>query len=436
MLLSTKHESRRTSFLLAFTFLLIIIGLGLALALHTLAAPRHATPTSAARGAVTLQLQEFATGLTQPVKITNAGDERLFVVERSGHIRIITPGGLLVETPFLDISDRVNSSASERGLLGLAFEPDNAAIFYVNYTLELSDPDDERNGNTIIARYRVSTADPNVADPNSEEVILEVPQPYRNHNAGDLAFGPDKLLYIPLGDGGSGGDPDENAQDLSKLLGKLLRLDVIGQATYAVPADNPYANDSDPNTLPEIWASGLRNPWRFSFDRQTHDIYIGDVGQGAWEEINMQPSDSTGGENYGWDCYEGNHDFELTGCDAIYTYPIFEYARAENQSNPSAPCSSITGGFVYRGALYPTLQGHYILADYCSGKFWSLIYEPQDGWRSTAHGKLMESPSSFGEDADGELYVASYGGTIYRIQTPLDLSEKLYLPFVSKDGTN
>lgn len=431
MLFPTRQKSQHISWLSASLFLILIVIFGLALALRTVAAPARKAP-----GSFTLQMQEFAAGFNQPVKITHAGDERLFVVERSGLIRIVTPGGLTLETPFLDIQDRVNTSGSERGLLGLVFEPDNPNIFYVNYTLELADPEDSRNGNTIIARYRVSTADPNSADPTSEEIVLEVAQPYQNHNAGDLAFGPDKMLYLPLGDGGSGGDPDENAQDLSKLLGKLLRLDVIGKATYAIPADNPYVNDSDPNTLGEIWASGLRNPWRFSFDRQTQDIYIGDVGQGAWEEINMQPSASSGGENYGWDCYEGNHDFELTDCGASYTYPIFEYSREENQTNPSAACSSITGGFVYRGAAYPDLQGHYILADYCSGKVWTLFRDPQGSWLSTAHGRLVDTPSSFGENAAGELFVASYSGVIYRVTTTLGLTEKLYLPFVTKDGTN
>lgn len=432
MVFSIHRASRPISFFSALTFLNLIVVLAITLTLRSLAA----MPQTEQMGGITLQLQEFATGLTQPVKITNAGDSRLFVVERSGLIRIVTPGGLLLETPFLDIRDRVNSSGSEQGLLGLAFEPDNPSIFYVNYTLEVSDPNDARNGNTIIARYRASPADPNIADPAGEEVILEVAQPYRNHNAGDLAFGPDKMLYIPLGDGGSGGDPDENAQDLAKLLGKLLRIDVIGQPTYTTPADNPYANDNDPRTRGEIWASGLRNPWRFSFDRATHDIYIGDVGQGAWEEINMQPAASSGGENYGWDCYEGNHDYELTDCTATYTYPIFEYSRTENETNPSAPCSSITGGFVYRGTAYPDLQGYYILADYCSGKFWTLTRDGQRNWLATLQGKLTDNPSSFGEDANGELYVASLNGTIYRVRMPLNLPEKLYLPIVNNDGTN
>jgi len=428
MLFSANHQSRPLSLFSAFIFILILALLAIGLVWRALAAPLPRTAEIPL-----LHLQQFADGFNDPVKLANAGDSRLFVVERGGTIRILQADGSLLAPPFLEIQDRVNSNGGERGLLGLAFEPDNPAIFYVNYTLKLSDPNDARNGNTIIARYRVTGEDANVADRDSEEILLEITQPYANHNAGDLAFGPDKLLYIPLGDGGGGGDPDENAQDLSTLLGKLLRLDVIGQSSYAIPTDNPYANDGDPNTLGEIWASGLRNPWRISFDRQTHDLYIGDVGQGAWEEINVQASDSQGGENYGWDCYEGTQEYELTDCTATYTTPIFAYARTENQTNPPADCSSITGGYVYRGAAYPALQGHYILADYCSGKFWSLNQNAQQEWVATAYGKLMERPSTFGEDAQGNLYVASLDGTIYRI---VNLAESLYLPIVRKDGTN
>lgn len=443
MLLSTNPHPLRATLFSAFTFISLILFFTTWLVFNALAASTITPPSSSesSPATISLRVQEFATGLNRPVKVTHAGDTRLFVVEQPGVIRIVQPDGTVLESPFLDIQDRVNDGANERGLLGLAFEPDDPSIFYVNYTLEVADSTDERNGNTIIARYRVSSTDPNVADPTDEEVILEIDQPYRNHNAGDLAFGPDKLLYIPLGDGGSSGDPDENGQDLSKLLGKMLRIDVIGQVTYTIPVDNPYVNDNDPNTRDEIWASGLRNPWRFSFDRQTNDIYMGDVGQGAWEEVNFQPSTSTGGENYGWDCYEGNHDYELNDpnddCSATYTIPIFEYARSENQSNPSAPCSSITGGYVYRGSAYPNLQGYYIVADYCSGKFWSVIRNAQEEWISTAHGKLMDAPSSFGEDVQGELYVTSLDGIIYRVVDPLAaLTERLYLPIVRKDGTN
>lgn len=413
--------------------------------------------TTAQAQAVTLQLTPFATGLSQPVKITNAGDERLFVVQQSGQIRIVQPDGTVLATPFLDISDRV-LAGGERGLLGLTFEPGNTTVFYVNYTLKSTNS--QQNGDTIIARYRVTGSDPNVADPASEEIVLTVDQPASNHNAGDLAFGPDGYLYIPLGDGGGGGDPNENAQDLGELLGKVLRLDVTGQQTYAIPAGNPYADDGNPNTRAEIWASGLRNPWRFSFDRQTHDIYIADVGQGAWEEIDFQPADSTGGENYGWDCREGAHDYneneQSPDCtpNGNYVDPIFEYSHSDG--------CSVTGGYVYRGAAYPDLVGHYVLADYCSGKFWTLMRDSQNVWQATAHGKLVNNPSAFGEDQQGELYVASLGdGTIYRVGTdlpaetptatptvtlvptatlvptiPPDQDQRLYLPYIEKDVTN
>ncbi|MEZ4863800.1 MAG: PQQ-dependent sugar dehydrogenase [Caldilineaceae bacterium] len=435
-----------------FTLCLLLLALigWLALGMMTLSPSR----ADAADQAITLALEPFATGLTQPTDIVNAGDDRLFVVEQPGMIRIVQADGALLSTPFLDIRDRV-TLGSEQGLLGMVFEPDNPKVFYVNYSLKSANG--QQNGDTIIARYRVTGNDPNVADPASEQIILQVDQPYANHNAGDLAFGPDHYLYIPLGDGGGGGDPDENAQDLSKLLGKILRLDVIGQSTYAIPSDNPYANDDNANTRDEIWAWGVRNPWRISFDRETHDLYIGDVGQGAWEEIDFQPTTSSGGENYGWDCYEGNHEYELVDCAATYVTPIFEYSHAENQSNPPAGCSSITGGYVYRGERYATLVGHYILADYCSGKFWSLIRNGQAQWEAAAHGKLTGSPSTFGEDRDGELYVADISaGAIYRVVDPTvtlptptvtptvtpfptippDQTERFYLPTILKSESN
>lgn len=448
--------------LLAAFFLLLMgawAALGALDAQPTLAAPRQ-------QQVITLQLTSFATGLTDPVKITNAGDERLFVVQQTGEIMIVQPDGSVLTTPFLNIADRV-LAGGERGLLGLAFEPGNPAVFYVNYTIKSTNT--QLNGDTIIARYRVTGNDPNVADPASEEIILTVNQPYENHNGGDLAFGADNFLYIPLGDGGSGGDPENRAQDLRELLGKVLRLDVTGVTTYAIPPGNPYVADNDPNTRAEIWAYGLRNPWRFSFDRQTNDLYIGDVGQSAWEEIDFQLATSTGGENYGWDCREGAHPYnpgeQSPECtpNGSYIDPIFEYSRTENQTNPAAPCSSITGGYVYRGTAYPSLVGHYFLADYCSGKFWSLIRDAQEQWQATAHGRLIGSPSGFGEDQNGELYVASLGdGIIYRIAPdpasitptapagtptatatltlvptiPPDQDKRLYLPYVEKDGTN
>jgi len=369
-------------------------------------------------GAVELELERFSVDtFAQPVKIAStgaAGDTRLFVIERAGVIRILQADGTRLSTPFLTITDRVFSNGSEQGLLGMTFEPADPTIFYVNYTRKDDNPN--RRGDTVIARYRVQSGNNNVADPASEQIILVVDQPYANHNAGDLAFGPDGELYIPLGDGGSGGDPDENGQDLRELLGKTLRLRVTGEVTYTIPPDNPYANSTNPNLRKEIWASGFRNPWRFSFDRQTGDIYWGDVGQGAREEISFQPADSDGGENYGWDCFEGNLDHELAGCTerSNYVFPIFDYARDLG--------NSVTGGFVYRGTSYPNLVGHYIFADFATGRFWSAIRNNQGRWVVTDHDRLEVNgrtlaPSTFGENVNGELFVADYsGGGIYRVQ--------------------
>lgn len=436
-----------TGLLIAFT--LFLTGAWLLLGLLD-ATPSLAAPTR--QQAITLQLTPFATGLAAPVKLTNAGDERLFVVEQGGIIRIVQPNGTVVATPFLNITSRV-LSGGERGLLGLAFEPGNPKVFYVNYTRKSTN--NQQNGDTVIARYRVTGNNPDVADPNSEEIILIVDQPYENHNAGDLAFGPDGYLYIPLGDGGSGGDPENRAQNLNELLGKLLRLDVTGVTTYTIPADNPYANDNNPRTRAEIWALGFRNPWRFSFDRQTNDMYIADVGQGTYEEIDVQPAASTGKENYGWDCREGAHPYDtnqqspLCNANSSYVDPIFEYTHSEG--------CSVTGGYVYRGTTYPALAGHYFLADYCSGNFWSLIRNEQNQWIATDHNKLMDNPSTFGEDNNGELYVASLSdGTIYRLTTtstvtatptatlvptatiiptiPPDQNKRFYLPYIEKDG--
>ena len=257
----------------------------------------------------TIQLQLVVSGLNLPVTVTNAGDGsgRLFIVQQTGQIRILN-GGTLLPTPFLNISGLV-SCCGEQGLLGLAFHPDyaNNGFFYVNYT--------NVAGNTVVARYEVSPTDPNVADPNSAQTVLTQNQPFSNHNGGQLAFGPDGYLYIALGDGGSGGDPQENGQNLQTWLGKILRVDINGDdfpgdpnRNYAVPPGNPFVGD--PNALDEIWAYGVRNPWRCTFDRLTGDFFIADVGQNAWEEINFQPAASAGGENYGWDVLEGMHCFE------------------------------------------------------------------------------------------------------------------------------
>jgi len=353
-----------------------------------------------------LELDLLAEGLQQPADITNAGDERLFIVERPGYIRILDGSGSLLPVPFLDIDGRVSPANGERGLLGLAFHPDYAqnGYFYVNYT--------RNNGDTRISRFSVSANDPNTADPNSELVLLDIPQPYSNHNAGDLYFGPDGYLYIAMGDGGSGGDPQNFSQNRQSLLGKIIRIDVDNGAPYRIPADNPFVDDD--STLDEIWAIGLRNPWRFSFDRLTGDLWIGDVGQNEWEEINYVPAGSGSGLNYGWRCYEGFEAFNLSGCaaESNYTFPVHTY-----RTGSSDGCS-VTGGFVYRGGEYPGLYGKYVYTDFCSGRFWILEPTGPDSWRNTeVLNDVGGEYATFGQDAEGELYVGALtSGRVYRLR--------------------
>jgi glucose/arabinose dehydrogenase len=351
--------------------------------------------------ALEVALVPFASGLRAPVDIKHAGDSRLFVVEQGGYIRIVQSNGSVLATPFLDINTQV-SAGGEQGLLGLAFHPKYASngFFYVNYT--------DTSGDTHVARFQVS-GNPDVANGGSELTILTVAQPFSNHNGGDLAFGPDGYLYIALGDGGGANDPGDRSQNGAEMLGKMLRIDVDGGSPYAIPAGNPFVGPD--GILDEIWAIGLRNPWRFSFDRSTGDLFIGDVGQGSFEEVDFQPASSTGGENYGWRCYEGNSAFNLTGCGPIgdYTFPIHEYSHAEG--------CSITGGFVYRGAQFPALDGHYFFADFCGGNLWSLSPDGGGGWGLNDFGPRSINFSTFGEDSAGELYAADLsGGAIYRIQ--------------------
>ncbi len=380
-----------------------------------------ATPAPTPPAADSVRFEPLAGGFDSATDLQHAGDARLFVTEQSGQILIID-GGSVLSQPFLDIGGRVADSSNEMGLLGLAFHPDyaNNGYFYVNYTA-----DSPRR--TIVSRFSV-TGNANVADPNSELKLLEFNQPASNHNGGQIRFGPDGYLYISSGDGGGGGDPFETGQDNTSMLGKLLRIDVdqasgsapdcrgaaISGNYYTVPADNPFA-DGAGGSCDEIWATGLRNPWRFSFDALTGDLWIGDVGQGAREEIDFQPVTSPGGENYGWDCYEGNQPFESAGClDASnYVFPIYDYDR-------SGGSCSVTGGIVYRGQDYPSLQGQYIFADFCRADLWSL--RPANGNPgftefSVTGGNGLSSPVAFGEDARGELYVVSRAGTIYQIQT-------------------
>ncbi len=350
-----------------------------------------------------LQLVNFSDGFNRPLDIAHCGDDRLFIVEQfTGRIWILDSGGNRLPEPFLDLPPV--STQNEQGLLGLAFHPDyqNNGFFFVNYT--------RTNGDTRVSRFQVSADDPNLADPNSETVLFEVDQPYANHNGGCLKFGPDGYLYIGLGDGGSGGDPQGNGQKPGTMLGKMLRIDVDNGSPYGVPDENPFIGSS--GYLPEIWALGLRNPWRYSFDRLTGDLWIGDVGQNNWEEIDFQPANSTGGENYGWRCYEGNHSFNTTGCGPMsdYIFPVAEYANA------GADCS-VTGGFVYRGLNYPNLYGHYLYTDYCSGKIWSLTPDGSGGWNEQLLKDLNNFQFvSFGENKNGELFLAALGsGIIYRV---------------------
>lgn len=348
----------------------------------------------------TIGLQTFASGFSSPVAIVNAGDERLFVVQRGGLIRIVNPNGTINTTPFLSLSSII-TAGGERGLLGLAFHPDYATNgrFYVNYTRS-------GDGATVIAKYTVSTTDPNVANPASAEILLTITQPFSNHNGGSLNFGPDGYLYIGMGDGGSGGDPNDYGQNLNSLLGKMLRIDVDGETGYAIPADNPYVGIAGED---EIWAVGVRNPWKFSFDRLTGDIWIADVGQNAIEEINKATS-TEAGLNYGWRCYEGNAAYNTSGCGASsnYTFPIAQYTHA------STGGCSLTGGYVYRGTTYPALQNKYVFADYCNNK---IGYIDVDGgpitWTPNA---FSGNVSSFGEDVNGELYwVGISNGVISKV---------------------
>jgi glucose/arabinose dehydrogenase len=346
-------------------------------------------------------------GFDSPVYLANAGDgsQRLFIVEQQGVIRL-RKNGVSLTTPFLDITDRVRKF-DEKGLLSLAFPPDYATkqYFYIDYS--------DNSGHTVIARYRV-TNNPDVADPASEEVILLIDQPTGLHNGGQLAFGPDGYLYISVGDGGPDGDPNNRAQDLSLLFGKILRIDVesANEAPYVIPSTNPYKDTA--GVRPEIWARGLRNPWRFSFDRQTGDLYVGDVGDGAYEEIDFQPASSSGGENYGWRCTEGAHEFKshLAECvGTTITLPVAEFSH-------ELGCAVI-GGRVYRGALYPHLQGFYFYADFCTGRVWGLKFDGSQ-WQKQI---LLEGAIpvvSFGEDENGELYLMSYDGKVYRL---VDASE-------------
>ena len=366
-------------------------------------------PSTPAKGAM-MRLEAVAAGLDRPLFVTAPpGDtNRLFIVEQGGRI-LLRKDGALLATPFLDLSELLGSGAGERGLLGMAFHPNYArnGIFFVNYT--------DANHDSVVALYCAYAEDPDRGDPATAKILLTIDQPYSNHNGGMLAFGPDGYLYIASGDGGSGNDPDDNGQSLDTLLGKVLRIDVDNGEPYGIPADNPFV--SDEAARDEIWAYGLRNPWRLSFDRETGDLWIADVGQNALEEINFQAADSVGGENYGWRNREGDMcrpgETDCTLPEAVD--PIHVYFNVGNQS--------ATGGYVYRGTAIPELVGTYFFADYITGKVYALVREVGGGVTVTDEtdslnqgGITLENVASFGEDGAGELYVVDLGaGVVYQL---------------------
>lgn len=423
-------------------FLFVVLQIGLPGTDVPGARPEVAYASDDAATVAPITLTLVTSGLANPVYLTHApdGSGRMFVVEQAGVIRILENGSLLSD-PFLDIQGPVNSVCGECGLLGLAFPPDYAesGVFYVNYTAtgnpaQPADPDEPDGMNdTVIARYSVS-ANPNVADAGSETRILVINQPHTNHNGGQISFGPDGTLYIGMGDGGGQNDPLDSARNPASLLGKMLRIQVSSTGTYTVPSDNPFVGAS--GYRPEIWATGLRNPWRWSFDRQTGDLYVGDVGQGAFEEIDFQPASSAGGEDYGWDVMEGFSCFndpdesgDNTGCDQSgLTLPIHDYPHRDGQA--------VTGGFVYRGG-YAALNGVYLYGDYESRRMWAL-HKDGDEW---VNEDVLSTPyniSSFGEDEAGELYVVDRSGSIYRIDSaapnpPQPLDYKFQLPLVLRE---
>lgn len=364
-----------------------------------------------------VSVEVFATGFNSPVHIQNAGDDRLFIVEQAGVIKILNANGNTNATNFLNITSIVGSGG-ERGLLSVAFDPDYTTngFFYVNYT--------NNSGDTVIARYSVS-GNPDVADAGSAQILLTIDQPYSNHNGGCIAFGDDGYLYIGMGDGGSGGDPDNNAQSGNSLLGKMLRIEVGASSTYSIPADNPFVGDS--SVLDEVWAIGVRNPWRFSFDSLNGDLWIGDVGQNAFEEINhyeFPTSGGSGGVNYGWRCYEATATYNTSGCSDIsnYTFPVGEYVRDG--------WGSITGGYVYRGTQYPDLQGLYFFTDYGLTEIGTL--NPNNGYQMVMNEVSLGGFVSFGEDINKELYLSNLDGKIYKIKDDtLGLSDDLLLNDIS-----
>ncbi|MBA6151119.1 PQQ-dependent sugar dehydrogenase [Gelidibacter maritimus] len=356
-----------------------------------------------------IEIELFASGISNPVNIKNAGDSRLFVLERAGLIKIINENGSVNDTPFLDISDRVSDGGDERGLLGLAFHPNYASngYFYVNYV--------NNDLETIIARFTRNESDIDLADADTEFNIMTIKQPHVNHNGGEMVFDGNGYLLISLGDGGISDDRDNNSQNLETLLGKLLRIDINDPQNgknYNIPNSNPYVDN--PNARNEIWASGLRNPWKFSIDRTTNEIWLTDVGEQLFEEINKVP-ESEAGVNYGWRCYEGNTPFNLNNCpdESTLTFPIAEYSH----ENSGVFKCSITGGYRYRGTAQPNFSGIYFFADFCSSEIGMLIEDNGNWTMSFSEAFNGNNWSTFGEDINGELYIADISsGSIYKIK--------------------
>ncbi len=362
-----------------------------------------ANQTTAQAPDVAFSVEPIVTGMPAPIEYIELpdGSDRFLLVQQRGMIWMVQDGTVL-ETPFMDLTDRVffPDGYTEQGLLGLALDPEfvNNGYLYVNYSTR------NPQGMTVISRFTMPDLDANVADRSTESVILTQSQPYANHNGGMLEFGPDGYLYISLGDGGSAGDPQNYAQNTRSLLGKILRLDVKSGTPYTIPEDNPFVGNS--SFLPEIWAYGLRNVWRFSFDIETGDMYLADVGQNEWEEINFQPADSPGGQNYGWNAFEGRTVYRAPAIPET-VMPVAVYSHNDG--------CSVTGGYVYRGESIPELDGYYLYGDYCNGRVWGLTQHDSDEWQNSVLFDTDMQISSFAQDRDGEVYLLDHRGGVYKI---------------------
>lgn len=364
---------------------------------------------------VALKFNLYSSGFNLISSLDFAEDGRLFVAERQGFIKIVDENGNTDPTPFLDLSNTVGTNG-EQGLSSFILHPqfESNDIFFVNYTTP--------QGVTNLSRFQTSATDPNQADPNSEEILISLMQPSEFHNGAGMVFGPDGYLYAGFGDGGDFGDPNDNGQNGLTLFGSILRIDVDGFSSYAIPPDNPFVGD--PNVLDEIWAMGLRNPWRFGFDPLTGDLYITDVGEAQWEEIDFEAAGSGGGFNYGWRCYQGFEPFNTAGCQppAAYTFPDYVFSHKD--------MCAIIGGHVYRGELYPMIYGHYLVADFCSGRIWGLQRQPGNDYKVVSSGSLRAGGvTTFARNGDGELFVAQVGN-IFGISAVTIGPTPQYLPVI------